>query len=71
LYREKPNVFYELGIVHKLGKNVVMITQDSGPFPFYVGHIRHTKYLDNGEGQERLGEELQERFRALKESLSQ
>ncbi|MCY4251365.1 MAG: hypothetical protein OXC82_13145 [Rhodobacteraceae bacterium] len=63
---KNPNVFYELGIAHTLGKNVVMITQDNGPFPFDLGHLHHIKYHNNGEGLEKLGEQLQERFGSLK-----
>src|SRR5271157_2485336 len=41
-----PNVFYELGIAHTLGKEVVMITQQMEDVPFDVFHFRviHYKY---------------------------
>ena len=29
-----PNVFYEIGICHTLGKDVILITQDSEDVPF-------------------------------------
>ena len=35
-----PNVFYETGIAHTLGRDVVLITQNAGDVPFDVGHIR-------------------------------
>jgi len=38
-----PNVFYELGICHALGKDVVLITQDR-EVPSDVRHIRYLLY---------------------------
>ncbi|MHB9134306.1 MAG: hypothetical protein ACYDBB_24815 [Armatimonadota bacterium] len=38
-----PNVFYEIGICHTLGKNVVLMTQEN-EVPFDLRHIRHIKY---------------------------
>ena len=39
-----PNVFYELGIAHTLGKRVVLITQSSDDIPFDIRHIRYINY---------------------------
>lgn len=39
-----PNVFYELGIAHTLGKNVIIITQNTDDIPFDIRHIRYIKY---------------------------
>lgn len=39
-----PNVFYELGIAHTLGKEVIMIAQDFTEAPFDVQHIRYINY---------------------------
>ncbi len=41
--RRNPNVFYELGICHTLGKEVIVITQSSDDVPF---DIRHRRYID-------------------------
>src|SRR5206468_8282273 len=60
-----PNVFYETGVAHTLGRDVILITQNAGDVPFDVGHIRHLRYLDNGEGRTRLQEELVRRLRTL------
>lgn len=38
------NVFYELGIAHVLGKNVVLVSQDRQDVPFDIGSIRHILY---------------------------
>jgi hypothetical protein len=39
-----PNVFYELGIAHTLGKEVIMISQRRRKPPFDVGHVRFIPY---------------------------
>ncbi|MCL5269964.1 MAG: hypothetical protein M1457_05260 [bacterium] len=61
------NVFYEAGIAHTLGKYVVPITQNADDIPFDLRHHRFVRYLNNGEGRQRLGKELEERFRFLAE----
>ena len=40
-----PNVFYELGIAHTLGKEVIMIAQHITKIPFDVGHVRYINYV--------------------------
>lgn len=60
-----PNVFYETGIAHTLGRDVILIAQNAGDVPFDVGHIRHLRYLNNGEGHTRLREEVVRRLRTL------
>jgi len=47
-----PNVMYELGIAHTLGKPVILITQNITSIPFDFRHLRHYEYLDNYEGCE-------------------
>lgn len=44
------NVFYEAGIAHTLGREVVLITQSSDDVPFDLRHHRFIKYLANVEG---------------------
>lgn len=53
-----PNVFYELGIAHTLGKNVVLITQDVKDIPFDLNRYRHIIYSDNMDGYDKLRREL-------------
>jgi hypothetical protein len=45
-----PNVFYEIGIAHSLGKEVILITQNGDDVPFDLRHLRYLQYLNNGEG---------------------
>jgi hypothetical protein len=62
---KNPNVFYEAGIAHTLGKHVVPITQSEQDIPFDLQHHRYAKYLNNGEGLETLKQELFSRFMTL------
>jgi hypothetical protein len=39
-----PNVFYELGICHTLGKEVIVVTQNSEDVPFDIRHRRFIEY---------------------------
>lgn len=39
-----PNVFYELGICHTLGKEVIVITQNREDVPFDIRHRRYIEY---------------------------
>lgn len=42
---KNPNVLYEVGYAHALGKSVVMVTQDDfKDLPFDVNHFHHTAY---------------------------
>lgn len=65
LTSRNPNVFYETGIAHTLGRDVVLVTQNNGDVPFDVGHIRYLRYLNNGEGRARLQDEIIRRLRTL------
>jgi hypothetical protein len=61
------NVFYEAGIAHTLGKNVIPITQSIDNIPFDLRHHRHIIYLNNGEGLRELENKLADRLECLKE----
>jgi hypothetical protein len=39
-----PNVFYEIGIAHSVGKPVVLITQNAEDVPFDLRHRRYIPY---------------------------
>lgn len=59
---KNPNVFYEAGIAHTLGKHVIPITQSADDVPFDLRHHRYATYLNNGEGRAKLKGELRKRF---------
>ena len=53
-----PNVMYELGIAHTLGKPFILITQEIDKIPFDFTHLRHYKYEDNYTGKEIFSNQL-------------
>lgn len=53
-----PNVFYELGIAHTLGKHVILLTQPTNHLPFDTQGLRHFIYTDNPDGMRKLESEL-------------
>lgn len=60
-----PNVFYEVGIAHTLGRDVILITQSEADIPFDLRHLRYVTYLDNDEGRAHLGDRLKRRIQTL------
>ena len=53
-----PNVMYEVGICHTLGKNVVLLTQNPSDIPTDFQRFRHTAYTDDPQGFVSLAEVL-------------
>jgi hypothetical protein len=53
-----PNVFYELGIAHTIGKNVVIITQNADDIPFDIRQIRYIEYKYTPRGMKAFEENL-------------
>jgi hypothetical protein len=60
-----PNVFYEAGIAHTLGKIVIPIAQHESDIPFDLRHHRYIKYHSNVEGIGILVEQLERRIETL------
>jgi hypothetical protein len=60
-----PNVFYEAGIAHTLGRDVIIITQSEQDVPFDLRHLRYIKYLNNKEGLDALKSALEARVRTI------
>jgi hypothetical protein len=60
-----PNVFYEAGIAHTLGREVILITQSEQDIPFDLRHLRHIRYLNNREGLATLADALQARMATI------
>ena len=51
---KNPNVMYETGIAHTLGKIVIPISQSLDDVPFDMKHHRVQKYLASRQGLEEL-----------------
>jgi AbiJ-like protein len=60
-----PNVLYETGIAHTLGKVVIPITQSRSDVPFDLQHHRYIHYLNNSEGLNQLRGEVESRLAFL------
>jgi hypothetical protein len=63
--KKNPNVFYEAGIAHTLGKIVIPIAQNADDVPFDIRHMRYIKYLDNSEGREKLRKDISQKLRTI------
>lgn len=60
------NVFYEMGIAHTLGKDVIMLAGSTHDVPFDVRHIRYIPYFPNTEGLNGLASEVTRRLTDLR-----
>jgi len=59
LTRKNPNVFYELGIAHALGKEVILITQSMDYIPFDLKALRCIVYTFTPRGMKEMESKLQ------------
>ena len=62
---KNPNVMYETGIAHTLGKLVIPIAQSVNDIPSDMIHHRSLIYLKNGEGLKNLESDLYKKLTNL------
>lgn len=62
---KNPNVMYELGIVHSVGKPCILITQELDEIPFDTNYLRHYPYEDVEGGFDDLGKQFKEILTAI------
>lgn len=55
---KNANVFYELGIAHTIGKNVICIAQNTDDIPFDINQIRYIKYEYTPQGMKEFEQTL-------------
>ena len=67
---KNPNVMYETGIAHTLGKHVVPITQSMEHVPFDLQSHRVLQYHANQEGLAKMTNELASRLKTLTQGHS-
>jgi len=64
-----PNVMYELGVAHTVGKETILIYQTgenaTGKFPFDLSHIRRIEYNNDAVGGQRLSADLEETLKSI------
>lgn len=65
LSNRNPNVFYEAGIAHALGKEVILIAQSQDDVPFDLRHLRYVKYLNNAQGLTSLSKAIASRIQTI------
>lgn len=65
LSAKNPNVFYEIGIAHSLGRDVIQIAQSIDDVPFDIRGIRTLPYLPDKNGLATLKEGLASRIETL------
>ena len=53
-----PNVMYELGIAHTLGRPVMLVSRTKDDIPFDVGHLRFILYAAGESGLVQLQREI-------------
>lgn len=63
---KNPNVFYEAGIAHTLGKDVILIAQNINDVPFDLRALSILLYLPNSEGLAKLTADLTVRIAAVR-----
>jgi hypothetical protein len=63
---KNPNVMYEIGLAHTMGKQVIMLTQDLNDVPFDLRHYRCVVYSFTPKG----GEDLKQKIAATIQALS-
>jgi hypothetical protein len=68
LTRKNPNVFYELGIAHALGKDVILISQNTEDVPFDVRALRCIFYSFTPRGIKEMESTLRRTIREIMRS---
>jgi hypothetical protein len=51
--------FYEAGIAHTLGREVILITQSKEDVPFDLRHLRFVQYTNDSKGRAALSKKLE------------
>ncbi len=64
-----PNVFYELGIAHTIGKPVILITQQDEDVPTDLRHLRYIQYTYTPRGMKQFEEKLSEAILKITEKV--
>jgi hypothetical protein len=58
-----PNVFYEIGLAHAIGKPTILLTQSELDIPFDLGHLRYIAYQLTPRGMKEFEAKFKETVR--------
>jgi len=58
-----PNVFYEIGLAHTIGKPTILLTQKSEDVPFDLRHLRYIAYQLTPRGMKEFEKTFTETLR--------
>ena len=61
-----PNVFYEVGLCHAIGRDTILLTQDLEDIPFDLRHLRVIRYTYDPRGVKALEDSLTKALTTLK-----
>lgn len=62
---KNPNVFYETGVAHTLGRDTILISQSERDVPFDLRHLRYVKYVNTPKGRRDLVKKVSQRVSTL------
>jgi hypothetical protein len=65
-----PNVFYELGISHTVGRDVIILAQNEKDVPFDIQGLQHIKYSIDENGKQKLRGDLDNLLKDVKPRTS-
>ena len=63
---KNPNVFYELGIAHTVGRDVILISQKKEDVPFDIQNLQYYLYTDDENGKQKLRDDLKNLMKQTK-----
>jgi hypothetical protein len=66
---KNPNVFYEIGLAHAIGKPVILITQNPDDVPFDLRHRRYIQYAYTPPGMEKFEKDLSATIAEIQKDL--
>jgi hypothetical protein len=64
-----PNVFYEIGLAHTIGKPTILLTQKSEDVPFDLRHLRYIEYQLTPRGMKEFEAKFKETIRNVLSSV--
>lgn len=68
---QNPNVYYEIGFAHALGKHVILLAERRAPVHFNIQGYQRILYSNEIGGQSQLAHELQRRLKEVKQRPEQ